>query len=283
MSTRIVRHSIPAAILQPDDRVTLADQYANVADLQVARLNHNILLARRTKRMLICQSWHEALTGEASTALRLATATPASRREGDVVFSAPLKISAQTQEITVTIRGANTYSAGAGIANTKLYFCLDGPGQSTELAQAKTIEITGLAGVYARYSVDVPVSRESAQSGYSKLTVYMQGSMSTTDNFAAATVTAVGNGFVEINTPAPVPLANEALYFGNSQIEPRLITAADAGAAGRTLVYVDRPWNVWPTAGVSTVRSRNVQIVRISLLSVYEKAVTDFSAPVDVP
>lgn len=235
MATRLTSYDIPSAYVRLDSRVTDEDQFANVRDLQTARLNHNKLVDRGIKRNLCNLLYH----GGAGAADKLSyghntihSNSIADRDRGMMLFSVPLIVSSYTKEVEVVIRAARVSAS----ADCKVYCVADTSGNTGELnvsgAAGTLIDITSTATgtLGARYAMTVPLPPETQQNGgMCEVSGYLEGATySSGITGGPFSVTAITGKYVEVDTAGiggGTPNVDMVLSFASKpEIESNLIT-----------------------------------------------------------
>ena len=124
--TKILAKTIPSAYVRLDDTVTDPDAFLSVRDLQTARLNHNMLLSRRVRRVIMSHNY-------ATLARTFRTGRSSSPFSGDLLFMCPITLSPLVKQLRLVVRAA--FFTGSG-ANVLLYPVVATPGCNRLVAEA---------------------------------------------------------------------------------------------------------------------------------------------------
>ena len=268
---------IPASFIKLDTNVTDPDEYVNVRDLQVARANHNILMARGLRRTL------HASRGQTSTNWIVRGGNIGDERLGAQrpIVEFDILVDDIVQSVTCVIEGEVARS-GTGL-DCKFTGVLDRPfglraidsGVSSTATEGGATKIT-IAGI--------PVPFGGAKFGGKQLlrfSLYMQpeiGSNLTT----GLTLDGVANNGARIEVlDASLPsgeIEGRALYFSDSSIPARIISRKST-SGGQAFLFVEKPFAPIPDIiGGDTVEIDEVAIFAPESLTLYEDHITTFDA-----
>ena len=276
MATRIVDHTIPDEFIRLDSRITFADAFVNVRDMQVARSNHNILVARGVKRHLV------TYIGAPGNSTYFYSCSPASRDVGDVLMNFTLRLTPQTRELVVVMTGRRR----SVDADCKIYYGLDGAGESGEIDTTNFMDVTSVvAGT--RYTMTMNVKEAAARIGQCSVNFYLDGTTYGNDLMGASCgITDAGSDWVDVDTNIAgisVPTGS-AIYLDNSpgKQEPLLVTGGLTTGALTSKLFLDRPFTVTPHPLVDTFEARAAAGVQIDSLTIYEAGNSSFATQVEV-
>lgn len=266
---RLPKPTIPSSFVRLDTRINEADAFANIYSAQALRKNHNILLARRSRRILFSQIFAHA--SGAGDFFRFVE--PASLVNGQVVLSIPLYFSHRwVREIVVNFE-ANKESIG----DVTLYANVKTASEPRDLSLSVSTVVNNNPAL-ADYSMLVPVSKRARVSGGGTLTIVGNGFIEGVDVDGPATVDEAGPNFVDVPmNPSGGQIGHGLYVTTNGRIQPRQITDIRSDGAASSRIFVDPPWNIIPNPGTDSVAVREAAEVAIRSISVYEEKVTGFS------
>lgn len=267
---------IPSAFLRLDDRITSDDQYLNVRDQKIIRDNSNVLLGRRCKRQLAAQSFQSETVSTLSNPLD--SAQPADRQHGDVMMSVPLKLSRGTKELSFVFDSARDAEG----VNVVLYGALDAPQEHTELQTGASVTVSATSRT--KYTMTLVVPPLAWESNIVNFYLYMEGGFYGSDRQAAAlSISDAGSNWFKTTTSmaagATPVIVGDVMYVPNDlSIHPRKITRL----LSNTHAIINRPFNRIPTT-TNTMNARPSRAVQIWSWAIYENAVYDYDANVEIP
>jgi len=272
MATRISKPVIPSAFVRLDDRISDPDAYINARDLNVQRQNHNILVARRTKRHLC--SIVSANIADRGVYWSLYSVRPPSREGGDMIVAVPLWLSPRTTQVEVVVRAASTSAS----QDVRMNIFADAPGATGAFATLSP-NITGTT--LAKNSTTVAIPYQGQQANKCTLNIYIWGKMFGADLLGApCAIDNVGPDYIDIDTTAAgaaVPVGNRGVYVTtNLGISPRLNTfVVPLSGVNKYRLFVDGPWDVTPSRD-DTVEQREAVGIVLESMTFYEKSIGVF-------
>jgi hypothetical protein len=286
MATRILSHAVPSEFIRLDDTISDPDEFLNVRDLQVARENHNILIARGIKRHLF--TYVNPITIATPADKTFHSARPASRETGDVLMFMPFRVSSQTKELVVVLQAARSSAS----ADCDVYYAVDGGGSTGVIDTGDAFSITSTAGTGAKVSKTISLPARVANSNHCVLYLYLQGLMFGADQYGGnATILDVGPDWVDVDlTPGgggTTATVNNAIYVNTvatPKQDPRLITGIETINAGadQYRLHLDAPWSSLPVPGVDTLEEQQTIGVNLMTVSVYENSLSNFHTQAEV-
>lgn len=273
-----------------DTHVSESQAFANTRDLQVARRNHNILVARRTKRSVlqivapIGAFYSAEFTAQPVYSYQFASGRAASLVTAMTIIEQLVLISQHTRKLRLFLRAQK-------------YIPLEGDGGFDPLLFPRlralhsvrdndTVEMLTIndAGVATSYSCDVSVPHnfDRDQTYYRGHGAFIFSLQAKCKLAAEPFVAGVGLSDIGPNWFAPSAAGLSAggsygrsMIFSDTAIDSRICTRYMAiGAHGR--YYIDRPFARYPRPG-DTVSEYDIVGVRIHSLSLFEKPVTDYA------
>lgn len=272
MSTRILPYTIPSSFTRLDATITAADAYANVRDMQIARRNHNILLAQRIRQPIFAQTFGQADYDTATVgkdALEFDSLVNPTRAGGDLLMLMPIYVPPWTKYLTLTIEAAVRDSTEG---NFELYPHVDSYQGIREIDPAVVITVNNNSKT--EFTVQVPVPEFVAQTGAGVFMLYGVGQIFVAATKVAAAITDAGATF--ITSAFGASYEGYAMIFSDTEIEPRIITyMRDLGATQRA--YTNPPFNKIPIPNTTTVAVFRVNSLKLYNACLYATAITDFS------
>lgn len=266
---RILTEEIPSDFVRFDSEAFDADAYANVADMQQIRRNHNILLARRCRRPFF-QARIGDTTGASGTAFNEVRAVVSGLSA--CVMSIPyMRSSPYIYSITCAI-----YGRGRASASPRFYPVVCPVEVEPEIDNSVVLTFDSTSDGWE--SVEVPVKVSSAESMFFFVHLFAEILEGAATPKTAVTVADVGRNYATGNGLGNA--VGEIIYSPtNTDIEPRTVISIqnNVDAAGNDLVVIDRDWNIWPVPGTDTLETRTTSTATLSTVSLWENAITDFS------
>lgn len=286
MGTRLPSNDIPSSFIRLDSRVTDPDAYINIRDLQVARLNHNKLIARGIKRHLCTMAAHRGFNTEYPLTFDqyLYSVKPGTREYGTQCFSVPLMLSSSTKEIEVVIRGSTRHAS----LPSKLYFAVDANRRTQPLDRANYfINITSTATLGARYAITLPVPDEAKEDNMVTLTAWLHGEQLLTGGAPfLCGAWLVMDGYTDRYIDIDTTLGTQPPQFssivtpatGGNLIMPNIITRV-AGLPGvnKRRLYLEHPIQAHsPPVGSPYIDAAYCTGVCLHSVNIYESSITSF-------
>jgi hypothetical protein len=275
--TKLRVPTIPASYQLLDDRVTDADQFANVRDLQKARENYNILLARRVHYPIATIATMDDASDGSPMALTESGVVTLSVASDTNQFSLPIYLPPFTKHVTVWMNAASSDASG----DVNVYPSI-GSERFTPFANSNTsVTVTGTS--YAEYEVDVPI-RSVGDFARAILTVFFSPDWTGSDLEGGAISIADSGADWVLGTS--VSSGGSTVYFnGTGSPLPRQIlseTALTIGGTNYWKIIATEPWDQRPIAGTHTYNTRNVPALNLKSFCAYPKAVSDFYESVPI-
>lgn len=261
---RDAKPTIPAAYVRPDTQTNAADSFANVHDLQTLRGNHNVIVARRLRRVLFTHTF-----GLGTARYKEYASGFMSNGRAYALFRVPFELSGPlTKELRV-----NAY--GMYVENDIPIYAVAHMPQEEPVADPNRVLDFGVAAGLA--SVDVPLSRALRRRGAGVLSLILEGFVDGTDKPAAG-ILDVGADWVDVNAAASPAVGDVVFCDGATEDMRTVVKVIDYGSTYR--VYLDEPWNVMPTTSdqVGTVALSNYRLYSITA---YEREVVSFESSAD--
>ena len=293
MSTRIHERTIPSAFIRLDATMSDADAYYNVRDAQVARENHNKLMARGLRQPCLTIGGFAANDSRDPISYYALNIVPTSGGvpNPEVVLQCPIFVPPWCQALEVV--GSLAYANNSGI-DLSVYAKVDTRQEMMNWPTSATITVT--SATKARYAGEVVVPPDLPHIQARIFTLAIDGTIYGADLKSTGTVAirdvGVDNGrpYIDIDLGASTAINNAVYIEGRLDIYPRMGvdqwsigTAALNGTADTRRVFLDQPFNENPQPGVDFANIRAVQGLKLHTLSVWPKAVSDFEAGVVLP
>jgi hypothetical protein len=265
--------SIPASFVKLDSTVTQDDEYVNVRDLQVARGNHNILLAEGSRRMVWSQSFYDGLGSTDVVFYGLTSgAGVEDQRANSPIIAGMVFLSPYVQTLECYLR-----ASGNG-TNVTIYVALDRLRNLRDLSLAGSTTYSGATTA----TFDIPVPNNLPHNRHKMrvafMNIYVVPETGSTI-VSAKTIVAVtsDNSRIEVNdADLSTVTIGDALYFdSDTTIPARIIIALEAANVNTTYLRVDKPFGPAPTTSdtwAAKVRGDSNMVD----MAIYEKEVTDF-------
>lgn len=252
---KIRSHPVPSSaegFRRLDTQINSSSRFANVYSLQRLRHNHNILMARRIRKVLFAHyGWGDIFS----------TLTPLDAKSGYVLCSVPVTITPGIKEIHVNVYG---YATASGI---NIYPVVHAANSVEEIDTSVVIS-PGVAPIDT-YGCDVPVAQQVQSLGYGRLTCYLEGGMSGTPSKGAAAFTDAGPDWI---LSAGAFTVGTALFFPtNAKILPRTVIK-EVVVGGAIKTYVRGDFNITPDPASDTAASETLIQLVLSSISAYEKS-----------
>jgi hypothetical protein len=265
--SRQLTTTVPSEYLPLDNRVTDADSFCNVRDLQVARQNHNMLIAKRIKRCVTQVVFNDANSrGPSFYGFDYDTGNPVT------IWKQRIAINQHTKRLQLNIRATLTQInvASAITQSVFLYPVISPIGFERRWSSNVAITVTQawVAGenTAANYTVEVPVPALPATAyWYGRLLcdfrIHMLGRADTSRSVASGiTVSDAGDD-----------------WFVNASGSPQIGYCAQIGSEYRLITgylnpryYVDKPWSLGIATGSSTLTLRETLGIVPYSMSLYE-------------
>ena len=269
-----------------DTHVSESQAFVNTRDLQVARKNHNVLLARRTKRSVLQLTTVYGSNADFTT-IPVRSASFFSGRATSLAFVMTVieqlvMVSQQTRTLRLFVRATKNNAAGG--FSPVLMPRLRPLHVNRDNDSVERITVTAAAGPPASYScnVSVPHNFDRSQTyycGYNAFVFSLQ-CLCSIETEATATVglSDVGPNWVE---PSAAGLSAGTAYsrtfvFSDTAIDSRTCVRYSGGIGPHGRYYVDRPFTRYPTV-FDTVSEWAVIGVTLYSLSLFEKPVSDYA------
>lgn len=277
MARRISKSASGSFILF-DATVTDNYRYMNVRDMQVARKNHNLLLARGNKRtvlsMLADQTTFPIPWGSKHMV------GDESAKNTTTVFSAPVLATQHTRQLEFWFEGDLKSAKPTVGTDIDFRFIVTHPfsGKSTN----KTTTVTTASPTVDGVVVPVPYSEAGLFHGHNLFYVALQINPEVgSDVEAGVGITSVDNSRKEI-VATKLAGANQwevgtVVYFDDSTIEPRNVTRVDQGGGADDTLTLDRPFasNI-PTAA-NTITAVEAASYWADSFAILETRLSDFN------
>jgi hypothetical protein len=202
----------------------------------------------------------------------------------------PVFISQETRQIRVKIRATETPMAGGALVfDPVLYPKLHPMHKFRDLDNANTevLTVSAAAGAPANYSVDVgvPILQDKTTTIYRGFMPYLftlHGYFaidSTNTTSAAVAITSAAENWIEPGGAlGGFGDIGSSMHFSATTLDHKIITGYNPGFGANGRYYLDGNWDETPTPGATTLTVRESMGVRLYTVSLYELAVTDFSA-----
>jgi hypothetical protein len=273
---RQTNKTIPSDFVKLDTNVTDPDEFVNVRDLQVARANHNILLARGMRRTLM------ATRGQTGTRWIVRGGNIGDDRLGAQrpIFEFDVLIDEVVQSVTCVIEGEVDRS-GTGL-QCRFTGILDRPfglrlldsGIQATATEGGATKIT-LAGIPAPFGGNRFGGKQLA-----RFSLYMQPEIGSNLASGIAITSVANNGgrinFPDASTPAGIT-EGRAVHFSNTAIPPRVISSESVSGPTRS-IFFEKPFAPQPIAGTDTMSIDEVAIFQMDSVTLYEDHLTAFDA-----
>lgn len=275
--TRQLTRSIPDYFVRLDDAVTSADRFLNVRDLQRARLNHNILLARGIHHSLVWQMDCQGGTYDNYTEYLNPFATGIDEtRSVQPFLRGRVLLSPHVRKCACLLR-ASTSRAQQGT----VYAVISLPRHERGIDAGDSVSISSATvGSYSMAAIPVPLQRLSK---YSKMEVdialYYTADEYSAVQDSAVVITATTGKSVSCATAGLLANKGDIMYFDDTTIEPRVIEDRSDSGGTSTLTARKAWFTNGPTTG-NTLDTRYQSTLRLRNVTLYEQPVTDFDATV---
>lgn len=264
---------IPSEFVLLDENAFNSDTYANVRDMQRVRDNHNILLARRCRRPFYNQ---RICASDGTRAVSFWEVRPAASGAPMVVMSVPFRRSSpHIKEVQLAI-----YAYGVVANPPRVYPVVSALGQAPIINENLVLTLDSASISWK--TINLPVPRTARSEPMLMLSLCVANQEGATGSKPARTVVDAGQDWA---TGASMDDTVGYIVWSPSDpaIEPRTIVAArtDIDAALNDLIIVDRPWNIIPTAGVTTLESRSPAGITVESINIWERGLTSFEDSLD--
>ena len=269
MAQVLAQPDIPSAFVRQDDTAFTADRAISAHELQTLRSNQNILLARRTKIHLF--SAIASSNGSASTPYEFVSAKAPDRAMGDLLWWFPLYFQVHTQSIIVKM---NCAKRAAGDGTIYVYGVIDGPEETRAIDTSVSFSVTSTT--MATKTLTVPVPRSAARKGgEGRLMLY-----ALTPVYASTVQTGVSIddriGFHVRGTFSSSP-EGKLVAYSDKTIQPGVVRVYKTVLGSYNDSFMDNPPDT-EDLGSITMEVRTMSGLKISEISGWEVAVTDFGA-----
>ena len=274
---KLSRWTIPTAFQVLDSVVTAADSFVDCRTLKVREQNHNVLLAKGVRKLIMTQAF---------APLDVKAYEWGNDRDPPLAFEIPVLVNQGCQFLTVNVRCCKTDLASGTPGTPKLLFVLHPVGRKLQpdtygVSFSVTTAYTATEASLGDYTNDIPVPMtgptESWRAGRRvfMLACFCKSALVTdASGTAAGAITDVGSDHVKFAGEGAAAVGR-VLHFSDLSLEPRQITRYDAGSGHYT---VHPPLLQAAISGTDTATTRDVVGVRIHNISIYEKTVTDLTA-----
>lgn len=262
--------TIPSSFHRQDTRTNSADSFANVAEQQRKRLNHNILLARRTRKVVFSQQFKSDYA-----AATFQSISGENVLKGTKIVSFSWRPSPKVKEIVVVMRAKKLSSANV---NLWLYTVQERDG-NPGMSFAASIVVDSSS--YQKETIKVPIAKMNRFLGDPTVRLcvvmggFLEGSALLTTSLP---VTGAGMNYLEGDIGTSY--VGKAVYIStDNNIVPRKIVRyqADIDAGGHDRIYVYPPWNSVPSPGSDAFNIKGAASIDIESLTAYEEALTSFN------
>lgn len=275
--------TIPTKFVKLDTNVTDADEYVNVRDLQVARENHNILIARGLRRTILAST--RVGVGNARWIIRGGNIGDERLGAQRQIFSAEVIIGQHVQSVTMVLDGV---VSGTGL-DIKFTGVIDRP-FSIRNADAGVTATASQGGSAKTTIANIPVPHFSpivrlGGDQVSILSLYMQPEIGS-NAASGLTINAVGsNGeSVDVDTVSlSGQTEGQVMHFNTTTIPPRICSRRiDSGGTpplpvGESRLFVEKPFAPAPTTS-NTLSLDTVATYTPLAVTAYEDHITTFDA-----
>lgn len=274
MSTRTYERTIPSSFVRQDDRTTSADQFLNVHDLQLARKNFNILLARRIRTPVLTMHLNANDLAAGDVVLSTFNSAPLSPQAGHIMGPWPIWVPPMCQTMEMRIRAHCSVTTGSVL----LYPVIAAPGQTWPPGDDTKIEVSGTTETEYSVTINVPGMAEHLRTG--EVRIYIENEIDDPSTADAETVIAAGIGN-SLSGGSWVETVNQLtsgdiIGFSDASIEPRLIRE-EVAVSGGYRYYVVGTWNKVPTNG-DTARTYTISKLHGLSLCLMADPVTSFGS-----
>lgn len=274
---------IPASFQKLDTNVTAADEYVNVRDLQVARKNHNILIARGLRRTLYARSFAETTATSSSTLWIVREGNLGDERIGSrkPILETTALIDSAVASVTCVVHGV---VLGTGL-DIKFTCVVDRPFGMRELSSSGSVTMSQGGSSKGSITAPVPYISEDRRNGIPlfRIALFMEPEIGA--NLSSGTALgAVGSSGQSVTVAtASLPAGTtegRALHFagtGGTDIPARVCSRrADSGANSE--LFVSKPFGPLPVAGTNTLSIDEVATFQALSVTIYEDHLTAFDA-----
>lgn len=289
---KILKRTIPTNFIKLDTNISAADQYANVRDIQVAKENHNILIARGLhKNVCYGDLTPSAAVRSATTAYGYpwfanSTIGHNSKRHLACMVDCLVYLEPNVQTCTFTVNAtAIPEQEGTSGGDLYLYPVLSQNFLRREIMMTNKITIpAGSAEAQYTCTVPVPDADLSDGRGFKRFFFNVYAAATLGDEVVASQSTdAVGpnNEYIQTTTAkAGSPLAalyGGVIYFDDATIGQR--TIIQIVQSGLTVyLYVDRPWDVNPPTAADNHSVTVAGAALVGSFNLFEDTITDFGS-----
>lgn len=270
---------IPSEYLKLDDRVTAADSFLDVASLQKARYNHNILVAQRIRRNMMSRATRGGYDNEAE---EIYTVTPYTDSRRPPVYSAgTILISQGTERVQFSLYARRAITMAT---SPEFGFRFFTPGRSGPAARIKdesdlvTISINNSSYAWFTATVEVPEAIKSnpatiggrSMVGY---IIYLVCPIDTESTiFSGAAITDSGDNWLRTTGAGAIVDFRDCLYTNSAENSVGMITGTVSYGAADRKFFVDPPW--YNTVSLSsTVTAAPINGVHLQSLNIAELAI----------
>lgn len=256
--------TIPSTFYRTDATIHSADKFINVQDLNRARSNHNILKAKRVRKVLYAQTLSD-LVGytEYTTQGR-----GLSERVGEILSVVPVMITPGIKELVV---GMNFCTNDA--SDTHIYPCVHAMDELPVIDA--TIFLTAQSGgTMGVERVTVPLSRMARRRSTHLVTLFIESSLGSVSK-AAVAVTDVGKDYITSTLGAAV---GDVLHVSTrNDSTPRVVVGVFGNKA-----FVDPPWDSMPVPGTDQIEAVTPKSVRVNSITITEQVISSYNAQADI-
>lgn len=261
--------AIPSIFYRHDSTITAVDRFVCQNDLAQMRLNHNILKARRVRKVLATMSCASGGTGASATRSTFASRGRADNgRVGNLLAVIPIRVTPGIKQV-----GVSVYGGTMDATDSILYPVVHSISETPVINTGVSITVTA-GGVISPEYCYVPLSRLARNRPEQLVSIFMQSEVLAV-TAAAALVTAVDAQWYA-GGPAAVP-GDVIVSPTNAAMTPRMVRARRNGG-----YVVDEPFDTILAVGLDTVEIRATKTVTLQSISVWEDRITSIAAQDDV-
>lgn len=277
-------YSIPDNFVRLDTNINSADSFANVRDIVTIRKNHNKLLAERAKHCILSYVGLGIDTGSSGNGWAgtdFYFGYGADPTLGDVFFNAPIKISDQTQTVSIKMY-ARENSAGTIACYPMIYRF----GTIPQLIAAHSFTVSGSSEALYEETITVPLMSPEERD-MCMFALFVHGGMAAISGkgTSGTTIRAAGSNWIDAAFVFEAQVSTTFICDSGGTaipgIEPNLcIEVQDMSAtygAGYYRAYHLNDWNIIPTAGTHYCDQYYSRKLAITTLCLYEDPVSSFS------
>lgn len=273
---RRISREAPTTFTRLDDAVTSADRFLNVRDLQLARQNHNFLLAYGVRQGLVWQMDAQAGVANGSTTYINPDFIGVDNARSATPFLRGRVLLGPMARYCVCVLQAAISKAGE---TGNVYAVLSPPRSQRDLLAGDSVSITdSTIGLQIINQIPVP-SYAPNKLGKVELELalyYTPETYSAIQDSAvaitAATATTIAVATAGVSASTTV---GDVMYFDDATIEPRVISARN-DSGGTTTFTVRKPWFSTIPTTANTLNTRHSPALLLNSVQLYESVIADF-------